>query len=86
VSSPTVEAQRLGTQELYRAVAPVQRSEVTAIQRESGLDVAMSTLGLPSRSEPRTTSVPVRLGSVQILLTPATMQAEVRRVFTTGIA
>ena len=86
VSGPAVQTQRLGTQELYRAVAPVERTEAPASQREAGLDVAISLLGVPDHSEPRTTPETVRLGSVQLLLSPATMQAEVRKTFATGIA
>ena len=71
----------VGEQEVYHAAAPVETTEATP----GKLATAMVLLGTGTNPESSDAPKTVRRGSVQIILSPESTQANVRRTFVTGI-
>jgi signal transduction histidine kinase/DNA-binding response OmpR family regulator len=79
---PAVHYRLIGKQDVYHAVAPVETTQVPPRERLAAELLLMSTA-----SDPAPSSVPqtIRRGQVQILLSPESMQADIRKTFVTGI-
>ncbi len=71
----------VGEQGLYHAAAPVETTEATP----GKLATAMVLLGTGTNPESSDAPKTVRRGSVQIILSPESTQANVRQTFVTGI-
>jgi signal transduction histidine kinase/DNA-binding response OmpR family regulator/HAMP domain-containing protein len=75
----------IGEQGLYHAAAPVETTEATPGKRDRQLATAMVLLGTGTHPESSDAPKTVRRGSVQIILSPESTQANVRQTFITGI-
>ncbi len=85
VTAASIRSQVLGDREVYRAVAPVETTEAPASALDQQLDAAISLLGPTDVPEPRAVPPTVRLGSVQVVLSPEALQANIHKTFATGI-
>jgi signal transduction histidine kinase/DNA-binding response OmpR family regulator/HAMP domain-containing protein len=75
----------IGEQGLYHAAAPVETTETGPGKHDRQLATAMVLLGTAATPEASDAPKTVRRGSVQIILSPESMQANVRQTFGTGI-
>jgi signal transduction histidine kinase len=82
---PSVHYRTIGTRGVYHAVAPVETTQVMPRERMQHLTAELMLEGTASGAAPSAASQTGRRGYVQILLSPESMQAEIRKTFVTGI-
>ena len=82
---PSVHYRIIGTRGVYHAVAPVETTQVMPQERMQHLAAELALEGTASGAAPSAAPQTGRRGYVQILLSPESMQAEIRKTFVTGI-
>jgi len=85
VTVPSVHYRVLGNRGVYHAVAPVETTQVMPRERMQHLAAELMLEGTASGAAPSAAPQTGRRGYVQILLSPESMQAEIRKTFVTGI-
>jgi len=75
----------IGNRGVYHAVAPVETTQVMPRERMQHLTAELMLEGTASGTAPSAAPPTGRRGYVQILLSPESMQAEIRKTFVTGI-
>jgi signal transduction histidine kinase len=85
VTVPSVYYRIMGTRGVYHAVAPVETTQVMPRERMQHLTAELMLEGTASGAAPSAAPQTGRRGYVQILLSPESMQAEIRKTFVTGI-
>jgi signal transduction histidine kinase len=85
ITAPSIHYHLLHERGVYHAAAPVETTEATANTREQRLETAIMLLGNAGAPEAAPASKVARYGSVQVLLSLASMQANIRSSLVTGI-
>src|SRR5262245_36339002 len=85
VTVPSVHYRIIGNREVYHAVAPIEATQVMPSERIQHVAAELSLTGAESGTAPSTAPQTVRRGYVQVLLSPESMQADIRKTFVTGI-
>jgi signal transduction histidine kinase/DNA-binding response OmpR family regulator/methyl-accepting chemotaxis protein len=84
VTAPSIHYHFIGDQGIYHVAAPVETTEAAPGKREKQLATAMMLLGTGAGPESSETPKAVQRGSVQLILSPENMHANVRQTFVTG--
>ena len=85
VTVPSVHHRVIGNREVYHAVAPIEATQVMPSERMQHLTAELLLEGTASGTAASAAPRTVRRGHVQILLSPESMQADIRKTFVTGI-
>jgi signal transduction histidine kinase/CheY-like chemotaxis protein len=84
-TGPSVHYRVVGKRGVYYAVAPIEATQVMPSERMQHLTAELMLMGTGSGATSSATPQTVRRGHVQILLSPESMQADIRKTFVTGI-
>ena len=84
-TGPSVHYRIIGKRGVYYAVAPIEATQVMPSERMQHLTAELMLMGTASGATASATPQTVRRGHVQILLSPESMQADIRKTFVTGI-
>jgi methyl-accepting chemotaxis protein len=84
-TGPSVHYRVIGKRGVYYAVAPIEATQVMPSERMQHLTAELMLMGTASGATANATPQTVRRGHVQILLSPESMQADIRKTFVTGI-
>ena len=84
-TGPSVHYRIIGKRGVYYAVAPIEATQVMPSERMQQLTAELMLMGTGSGATASATPQTVRRGHVQILLSPESMQADIRKTFVTGI-
>src|SRR5262249_30175606 len=85
VMVPSVHYRVIGNRGVYHAVAPIEATQAMPSERGQHVAAELLLAGTASDAEPSPAPQTVRRGHVQILLSPESMQADIRKSFVTGI-
>ncbi|HEY7489924.1 MAG TPA: histidine kinase dimerization/phospho-acceptor domain-containing protein, partial [Candidatus Tectomicrobia bacterium] len=85
ITAPSLHTHVIGDRGIYHTATPVETTEAVSSQREQQLARALVLLGKEGNPEASAAAPPVRHGSVQLILSLETMQANIRTTFVTGI-
>src|SRR5262245_20843131 len=85
VTLPAVHYRVLSNRGVYQAVAPIEATQAMPSERGKHVAAELLLTGTASDAEPSPAPQMVRRGQVQILLSPESMQADIRKTFVTGI-
>ena len=84
-TGPSVHYRVIGKRGVYHAVAPIEATQVMPSERMQHLTAELMLTGTASGATASAAPQTVRRGHVQILLSPESMQADIRKTFVTGI-
>jgi signal transduction histidine kinase/CheY-like chemotaxis protein len=84
-TAPSVHYRIIGKLGVYYAVAPIEATQVMPSERMQHLTAELMLMGTASGAMASATPQTVRRGHVQILLSPESVQADIRKTFVTGI-
>ena len=84
-TGPSVHYRVIGKRGVYYAVAPIEATQVMPSERMQHLTAELMLMGTASGATASAAPQTVRRGQVQILLSPESMQADIRKTFITGI-
>jgi signal transduction histidine kinase/DNA-binding response OmpR family regulator/HAMP domain-containing protein len=84
IVAPSVHYHIIDGQGVYHTAAPILTTETTPRKSDQQLATAMLLMGQAAPAEPNPTPKTIRRGSVQILLSPAKVRANIQSTFTTG--
>jgi signal transduction histidine kinase/DNA-binding response OmpR family regulator len=82
---PSVNYRVIGNRGVYHAVAPIEATQVMPSERMQHVSAELLLGGTASGAAASAAPQTVRRGHVQILLSPESMQADIRKTFVTGI-
>ena len=82
---PAVYYRVIDNRGVYQAVAPIEATQVMPSERMQHVSAELMLGGTASGAAPSAATQTVRRGHVQILLSPESMQADIRKTFITGI-
>jgi len=85
VTVPSVHHRVIGNRGVYHAVAPIEATQVMPSERMQHLTAELLLGGTASGAAASAAPQTIRRGHVQILLSPESMQADIRKTFVTGI-
>lgn len=85
VTVPSIHYHMIGDWGIYHAAAPVETTEAAPNKREHRLATALLLLGKAESAAPEDAPKTIRRGSVQIILSPAKVHANIRQTLTTGV-
>ncbi len=85
VTRPAVHYHVIGDWGIYHTAAPVETAEAMPSKSAQQLATAMVLIGQEGSPETSAAAMTARRGSVQILLSPERVHANIRQTFTTGI-
>jgi signal transduction histidine kinase/DNA-binding response OmpR family regulator/HAMP domain-containing protein len=85
VVAPSVHYHVIDERGIYHTAAPILTTETAPSKSDQQLATAMLLMGQGASAEPHQAPETIRRGSVQILLSPTKVHANIRNTFTTGI-